>query len=244
MPLARRLGDDQPIFGIDLYPEDLAELGPPFTLEKFAGRLADQLTRHRPNDCYVLGGWCLASVLAYETARQLRARGENAPLVVMFDPPPPEALVSMARPLHLRVAIELFGARARQLLEVRPRDLPQFISNAVSGLNRRRRQAVWLAKNTRSSDPDQPRFDGWLADVYLAASAYRPKSIDAEVALILPTEEDPERMQRSEAAWRRLLGSKLLVHKIEGDHWKIFEEPRVEALAKLLKPLLEGATTR
>ncbi|HEX9623888.1 MAG TPA: amino acid adenylation domain-containing protein, partial [Streptosporangiaceae bacterium] len=40
-----------------------------------------------PDGPYCLGGWSMGGVLAYEMARQLEAKAENIPLLVLIDPP-------------------------------------------------------------------------------------------------------------------------------------------------------------
>ena len=82
--LARRLGPDQPFFA--LQPRGInggALLHT--TVEGMARHYLRAIRRVRPKGPYLLGGRCLGAVVAYEMARQLVARGEDVPLLVVLD---------------------------------------------------------------------------------------------------------------------------------------------------------------
>jgi amino acid adenylation domain-containing protein len=84
--LARALGPEQPLYGLQL--ADPAPLGPVPTVETMAARYLEELPAVAPAGPYALGGWSLGGAIAYEMARQLRAAGEAVELLALIDPAP------------------------------------------------------------------------------------------------------------------------------------------------------------
>ena len=88
--LVRRLGGDQPVFGL-LLP-DLSALPERFTVSDIAANLVEALCASGVAGPYCLAGWSAAGIFACEMARQLRSRGKEVLLVTLFDTSTPEYL--------------------------------------------------------------------------------------------------------------------------------------------------------
>jgi len=84
--LARALGPDQPLYGLQL--PDPAAPGSVPTVETLAARYLEELPAVAPAGPYALSGWSLGGAIAYEMARQLRAAGETVELLALIDPAP------------------------------------------------------------------------------------------------------------------------------------------------------------
>ncbi|HEY6321688.1 MAG TPA: amino acid adenylation domain-containing protein, partial [Thermoanaerobaculia bacterium] len=84
--LARALGPDQPLYGLQL--PDPAPPGSGPTVETLAARYLEELPAVAPAGPYALSGWSLGGAIAYEMARQLRAAGEAVELLALIDPSP------------------------------------------------------------------------------------------------------------------------------------------------------------
>ena len=239
-PLAARLGENRPFFGIGLTASDIAQLDPPYTFEKLAGRLADLLIRHHPNGNYVLGGWCLDAILAYETARQLQSRGRPASLVVLFDSSDPQRLGQLARPLGPGRLWERLRLHARRLKDLPLRQAPRYVAERAGGLRKHWQRASWVGAHA-----NRDRSQGHMAAVvYSAACSYEPQPLDAPVALIIPDDSPSERTRDLPASWQPLVGSRLRVYETAGDHSRMFEEPYVQVLAELLRKILGDQSHR
>jgi thioesterase domain-containing protein len=88
--LARALGTDQPLFGLQSVglqgdDEPLADIEP------MAAAYIAAMRSRRPHGPYRLGGYSMGGVIAYEMARQLREQGESTELLVLFDTYTPAA---------------------------------------------------------------------------------------------------------------------------------------------------------
>ena len=238
-PLARRLSDDRPFLGIGLQPYDLDGLPTPHRLEDIARNFAASLLRSRPQGPYLLGGWCLDAIVAFETARQLRALGKEAPLVVLFDPSHPRRLAQLAKPMHPAVLAERFRGHVEKAANLGARDGARYLAGRVAALGSRFRWAQGMAAYERRIQRGGPSLEDVEQAVHAAASAYRAEPFDGRVALFAPSSDGPERVGESAEAWEPLAGGGLETFEVPGDHYSIFEEPSVAILAAGLEQALE-----
>ena len=72
--LSRHLGKHRPLWM--LRPENGLYAPGPNVIERAATRAAEMIRDHRPHGPYLIGGFCLGGVIAYETARLLEQTGE------------------------------------------------------------------------------------------------------------------------------------------------------------------------
>jgi thioesterase domain-containing protein len=87
--LAQQLGPDQPFFSIQIPPAnrtgDFGGLLNPVSIRTVAAHYVEALIEARPHGPFVLGGWSIGAIIALEMAQQLRTRGRDVPLLVIFD---------------------------------------------------------------------------------------------------------------------------------------------------------------
>ncbi len=82
--LSRRLGPDQPFYG--LQAQGLDGTSPPLkSIEDMAAIYVAEIRNLRPHGPYYLGGYCMGGTVAFEVAQQLRAQGEQVALLALFD---------------------------------------------------------------------------------------------------------------------------------------------------------------
>jgi phthiocerol/phenolphthiocerol synthesis type-I polyketide synthase E len=82
--LARYLGPDQPVYG--LQSQGLSGDGCFYTsIEEMASHYVKELITVQPNGPYYLGGYCLGGTVALEMAQQLSAQGQKVGLVILMD---------------------------------------------------------------------------------------------------------------------------------------------------------------
>jgi thioesterase domain-containing protein/acyl carrier protein len=110
-------GPEHPLYVLP-FPE-FGDTAATCRIEHLAGACLRTLRAVRPRGPYLLGGYSVAGLVAYEMARRLREAGEEVALLALIDTGPPPALTRRA----VR-AIERWGPRlgldyGRQLLLVR-----------------------------------------------------------------------------------------------------------------------------
>jgi amino acid adenylation domain-containing protein/FkbH-like protein len=86
--LARRLGDDQPVFGFSPHGLESAESA---SIEAMAARYVRDMRVVQAYGPYYLGGYCFGGNVAYEMARQLEAAGEKVALLALMNCAPPNS---------------------------------------------------------------------------------------------------------------------------------------------------------
>ena len=81
--LAGHLGPDQPFYGIEPEGMDGKRFQRP-TVEQMAANYLAAIRSVQPTGPYFLGGYCFGGLVAFEMARQLHQRGEQAELLALF----------------------------------------------------------------------------------------------------------------------------------------------------------------
>jgi thioesterase domain-containing protein/acyl carrier protein len=255
--LASRLGDDRPAYA--LQPADLDNYrtleegrgGNGRPLAEVARDLVAAIREVQPGGPYHLGGWSLGGVVAYLAALELRAAGEEVPVLALFDSPaPPEG---GAPPSDyddgelLRVFARFLGARCGKEL---PRPDGEFAGLDFDG---RLHWALETARRAEAVPPDSGLSQiRYLYQVYkngLVSSVRQlwtvePRPYPGRITLFRTREPlaafeaiFPDATER----WAALSGEPLDVHRVAGDHYTMFLEPHGEELGAMLRRCLVAA---
>ena len=230
IPLAWRLGLDQPVLGVTI-PNEL-KLRIPYRVEELAAAQVDSILKFQPSGPYYLAGFSAEGVLAFEVAQQLTARGLDVGLVALVDsacPAEPDPfLVRMMRNAHVHTNDVLQGG-LRQL------------RHAASGIMRRQilrmkinswRFARPLGIPVVRPAPREP-MDVVMANV-IASRNYVPRPYSGRVLLFKRTLDLTGRYRHSDNGWGRVVRDGLEVYPIEGGHLALLAEPGVDILAEKL----------
>ncbi|MDO8431611.1 MAG: AMP-binding protein [Candidatus Binatus sp.] len=230
VPLARRLGDDQPILGITL-PDEL-KLRVPYRLEEIAASEVESILKAHREGPFYLAGFSAEGVLAYEVAQQLAAKGYPAELVVMVD----SACPTVSDPIVARMAR---NARIHAS-HVASGGLSQ-LRETASGIWRRLRLRLrihgWRMARPFGLPISRPTprepMDVILANV-IASREYVPKPYAGRVLLFRRTESLVGRHRLPDNGWGRLVRGGFEVVAVEGGHLALLAEPGVAKVASKL----------
>jgi thioesterase domain-containing protein len=223
LPLARALGDDRPVYGLQAQGLESGQQ-PQETIEAMAAQYVCEIRQCQPQGPYLLAGWSMGGLLALEAARQLTAAGEAPALVAMFDtylslgdlpqhePDEQSPLAQIASQLNVAVA-EL-------------KDLP---------LARQWERIAELAENQSGEGIAEIRRLAAVCRAQLAAVAsFQLQPYDGP-AVLFASERGHSEADRHWPEFCR----KLRVEKVSGDHFSMLREPHVRALAERLGSLLQ-----
>jgi thioesterase domain-containing protein len=204
---ARLIGAEQPVYGVKAIGVDGARQ-PPDSFEAIAAEYVQEITALRPQGPYLLSGYSLGAVVAYELAVQLRALGHQVPLLIAFDmyaPGYPKPLPFARRVLahasafaglswrekknylgqrFRNVKERMLGKVGRTLLQVPiVRSRPESrIAKVFSGIGMRLVQAP--AIEGAGDLPQEALQKVWLA-LNMAHTKYRPtRTLDGRIVLI------------------------------------------------------------
>jgi amino acid adenylation domain-containing protein len=249
--LSRYLSADQPVFGLQHQSQD----GRPVrhkTIERMAAHYIEAIRDIRPRGPYLLGGYCIGGMVAYEMARQLRAQGESVPLVVLLDPDPlnslPAGFLSDGKRLHSQLnGLAVQEYLRRHLRALAPLDPHERLDYVLTGM---KNWLVWMAdrlswicwkilSETLGIPLPLALRPRYLGEIYQAAArAYRPKPYAGRVLLFVT----PGRYHDGELGWGKQISEYLENQELAIDHINLFQEPYVQTFAEKLQPHLSETT--
>nr|WP_256560316.1 non-ribosomal peptide synthase/polyketide synthase [Myxococcus dinghuensis] len=236
--LARLVGTQRPFYGLQAQGVD-GDTAPRTSIEAMAAAYVEAVQEVQPRGPYLLGGWSLGGVVAYEMARQLRARGETVGLLAVFDAYAPRAggMEDAAPRLHsaLLFAKDLMGA-SLATLELDVASLAGREPDEVLG----RLLEAGLASGALPRGMDLSRLRA-LFEVFEAHHAallrYGPRPLSGRTLLFEASEV--EEGATADRGWAALVGAALERHVIPGDHYALLRGRGVQLLAERLKEALE-----
>lgn len=106
--LAANLGKDQPVYSVS--PIQLTEGAMP-TVEDIACRRVESIRQLQPRGPYILGGFCIGALTAYDVARRLASEGEDIKKVFLINP----QLANGVLRSHLRIVEKLAQRRGQDI---------------------------------------------------------------------------------------------------------------------------------
>ena len=242
--LARRIGTDRKFIAVQLFDPSNPSPLPSRTLEEIAADYVGLIREARPHGPYVVIGLCVAGLIAYEAARQLRQAGEQVSLIVMADTWRPGY---MFQPPYLRRLAFNFKRR----LIYRRHTLQRLVSGGI-GIEEfltttRFGKWKWLMRLLSALHLiEQPATvsqvlveDRWfLPALESARNDYRPPVSSCDVVVlqsgVLPAADfvDPK------MGWSDLVKGKLLHFRLPGWHDRMFHDEGAAMIAEHLRPLL------
>lgn len=237
--LARYLGGDQPVWGIQAQGLDGTQ--PPDTkVEEIAARYVRDVLTTNPDGPYLLCGLSFGGIVAFEMARQIRASGRKVDFIGLIDTYAPsyfrsEDLQEKQLPLYLRVMDQIAAIR-----RLAPKNRLAFIENKLrSGMSRMQNAngKTVIAEDVREYLPAVLKSIKRASEQ--ATVDYFPKPYDGEVVLFRALERLWSYKDRY-MGWGGLAET-ITVREVVGNHYTVIQEPCVQELAKALRRALDEA---
>ena len=231
--LVRRLGGDQPVFGL-LLP-DLSALPERFTVSDIAANLVEALCAAGVDGPYYLAGWSAAGIFACEMARQLRSRGKEVLLVTLFDTSTPEYLRSFAGWRKFPVRAYLWFEKVLYHLK-KSRGLP---FRKAWGYFRERMTMFKLPapKRGRATGPHT-----WQIQ-YRTVFEHRSEPCETPLVLFRSAALQVGLFREPLLGWGKVARGGLIAHEMPGEHHSMFLEPHVQQLAALWQECAQQVRT-
>jgi amino acid adenylation domain-containing protein len=236
LPLARCLGFDQPLLGVDPALLEPGQLPVECTMEDIAACLAKLIRDVQPEGPYYLGGFCGGGLVAYAIASELMAQGEKIAVLALFEPHTcyydhvecskrsgPGPRMRMLK-FHLENLRALESEKASDYIRHRARVHFRYLNGVFSKPLGR---LVLRPQKGRARDINEI-----LTSAY---HVYRPQPFTGPIALFQATRREPG------SEWERQywadLASTLTIYEIPGySNWlaSFFAQPNVEVIANKL----------
>ncbi len=219
LPLARRLADLCPVYGLqspDL-PATQSQSAP--SIEELAARYLEAVREVQPSGPYRLAGWSMGGLVTFELARQLRRLGEAVAWIVLLD---------VRAPSQRRDDPYLQDQALRRVFE---QDLAALTTSdqASGGLEGpfRRFAANYQALFTYG------RGETWTADV---------EPLEGPVHVWRAADGANAEIAAPALGWAELIEGPIHEAILPGNHYSILQPPHVEETARRLRALLTGGS--
>jgi amino acid adenylation domain-containing protein len=217
--LARYLGTDQPVFGLQAqYPEDLEGEHSRAAVNEIVTEYLEALRTVRPTGPYQLIGLCRGAHIAYEMARRLEQEGKEVALVGILDTWVMENTYNN---------FWRFQHNAKRLIALTLRGIKNqlaFTSKNVEGNGHKTADANERKQRTMK--------------LYFPGRDFVPKSLAGRVAVFRTRRQPRNRIHDEHLGWGKLAKGGVDLHFIPGGHDNVLQEPYVKGLATALKKCL------
>ncbi|HYG64199.1 MAG TPA: thioesterase domain-containing protein, partial [Thermoanaerobaculia bacterium] len=235
--LARRLGSDQPVYGLRSPQEPVTDL------RQMAALYVEAARQAQPTGPYRLAGWSMGGLVAYEMARQLVAQGEAVELVALIDAASPQWWAEQPRPSDAELVagfsrdlVRLFGAAQVPAVRLDAADVGGNLARVLEVGHR----AGVVPESVGLSDLRR-LFDIFRAN-RLALSSYPSLPYSGSLELIRATASMQEVGEDLYQGWSELATGGVTVHDLQGDHYSIVLGDGVEQLAASLRDAFKRVT--
>jgi thioesterase domain-containing protein len=252
---------DQPVFAVcsdeeqTIIEEVQSGNVPSVSIERLAESYYRDIVRHRPQGPYRLAGHSSGGILALELACQMRARGEQVEVVLLFDAMLPYFIRrKWSKWLKLQIA-EIATGHGRERLQ-------RLVSLIHARLTR------WKATSRRG-----PSYETWVLNaqpqvdqppavasvivparvraIELAEKRWHTEratrlSVDFPVVLFRVTERGygPAFEFPEDLGWGTYLGEWLSVVMVQGGHMSMLEPPNVAELSRQVRRFLRNSGSK
>ncbi len=234
--LARYLGPDQPCYGLQARGLDDGQ-APHARIEDMAACYIQALQTVQPTGPYLLGGWSMGGVVAFEMAQQLHAQGQRVALLALLDGRIPtsdetfpeedsEAITLVERYFGISFgSMESLAklARDQQLAFVLERAKSAGLVPAELDISQARRFVEIVRSNLRATQDYGLHLYPGRITFFKASETLDGASSDRTMG------------------WSDWAGGGVDVHVVPGNHANLMYEPHVEVLAKELTACIEQA---
>ncbi len=240
-PFAKLLGPDQPVFGMD-WP-DPATLPQPQSIAALAEYFVQVIRSYQPHGPYLIGGWCIAGIVAFEIAQQLTAAGEEVKWLLLFDGANLHTLFGRTFGERTRGKLLFWWHAAtfhlRHLAHIQPNERLRYLVGRWQTV-RIRAGAVMRRVFRRNQGMRISCVQKITALVQTAATDYRPVRYRGRVAYFrrgtIPGQQgfDPQ------FGWGDVVERGLKVIETTGRHGEMWHSPHVESMAAAARELLKN----
>jgi pimeloyl-ACP methyl ester carboxylesterase/acyl carrier protein len=237
--LARMLGPDQPVYGLQAVGLDGRQ--PRHTsVEAMARHYVEEIRSFQPNGPYYLCAYSLGGWIAWEIAQQLHLAGQRIGLLALLDTHATCRLpfVLQVRMLGSRLLVR-FGFHVRRLFTLPPREWPGYAAGRFAAL----RFLLWRTRPpapSSAADSADPAFPGTAhaGDHYCELTfRYRPSCYAGAVDWFCSEHSSPKAL----IALKRLARAGVRQHLVAGDHHTLLDEEHVNGFAATFRQALLNA---
>jgi len=232
--LSRHLGPDQPFYGLQAQGLD-GEKEPHARVESMASHYVELLQTVQTQGPYLLGGWSLGGVVAFEMAQQLQAQGQEVALLALIDsyaltgdqePEPDDVTLLGDLALDLGLPLNQIAFERDRFEQLEPDERLAYV------LEEAKRAGV--VPSDIELIQVRHLFQVFKSNVQ-AMRRYVPYAYPGPIALFKASEQFDEQVFAEDLGWGVLAAGGVAMYAVPGNHYTVIREPNVEALAGQLE---------
>jgi amino acid adenylation domain-containing protein len=250
-PLARLIGPDQPFYG--LQARGLDGIQEPFTqMEAMAAYYVEEILKLQPDGPYLLGGYSLGGVIAFEMAQQLHGQGRRVAFLAVLDEPAPisngrrkvssGAIGNVARNFphwlrdHVwrRSAAEVFADVQRRLGSIAQKS----VRRIFSPFGVKPYEATVAEVMDMVQLPETRRRI--MEALYQALMNYSPRVYPGGITLFRTRAQPLLASYGKDKGWGKLAAQGVEVRMVSGNHRNMYEETHAHILAEEMRAALKA----
>lgn len=242
----------QPLGGPPVYALDSPFLKCPteytqqFPFQRVASIYIDEIRRVQPSGPYMIGGWSMGGIFAFEVARQLLESGEDVTALLLIDAPCPRTIPPL--PEATMTVLEEAGVFSG-------------LDKSKKGISEATRlHAVACVRCLGHFEPQPMRPSGRLGHVSVIWA--RDGVLDevgedarekAERGLMTGSEREAARAAKDwlmgkrdygPAGWEELIGKEISCEVVAGNHFSMMKSPFIHAVSDVVKRVVAKVIAR
>ncbi|WP_414752446.1 amino acid adenylation domain-containing protein [Anabaena sp. CCY 9910] len=233
--LARYLGEEQPIYGLQSLGLD-GKQAPLNRVEDMANAYLQEIRSIQPNGPYFIAGYSFGGLVAYEMAQQLYTQGQKIGLLALLDTSCPN--LQITRPSLTKFV----RVHVNNLWKLQPQEKLIYIRNWLK----------WYLKNKNTRDVLIQDWQEVLENSHIvnvidanvqAYENYTAQPYAGAMTLFRSSIQPVKLSDNIDLGWHDLVTGGLEIHHLTGDHSRLLKEPHVQKLTEQLQICLERSLT-
>jgi amino acid adenylation domain-containing protein len=231
--LSQELGLEQPFYGLQSPPADSFPESS-ISIERMATLYNREIRSVQPVGPYLLGGWSMGGLVAWEMAQQLVKEGETIGLLALIDTKPPSKYRESDDRAGEISMLARFASDMSQLVGRDPRPLAEQFSQATPQDQWNMVQETLTSYGVLAPKTAHAEMTA-LLNVFtrnaLAMNNYSLHLCEQSVVYFRASETS-ERVSKSWTTWA---GGAIQFHLVPGNHFTMLRRPNVRVIAEVLQ---------
>lgn len=239
--LTQHLGADQPLIYLDTGLLEVLE--PAEHIRDRAKLCLAELKRLQPQGPYLLGGFCMGGLVAFETALQLQAQGEEVAFLALAE----SWLASQMqrqkpKPLPELPVIRTLYFHSQKLIGLKPSDRLDYVVNEIKRVpSLIDRLLASIKRVFKPESPAQQAQREWMFRGGEAVHSYIPScAYPGRIYFYFSQITDESKSLIEQSGWEKFVSDQIEVEVFAGDHHSIMREPDVQRLAEAIKATIDS----
>ena len=230
---SQELGFEQPFYGLQSPPANFSPESD-ISIEQMATLYNREIRSVQPVGPYLLSGWSMGGLVAWEMAQQLMKEGETMGLLALMDTTPPSGYLEADDRADEISMLARFALDMSRLVGKDPRPLVEQFFQADAQDQWKMVQETLTSYGVLAPKTAHAEMTA-LLNVFtrnaLAMNNYSLHPSDQSVVFFRAS-ETPERFSK---LWTKWSGGGIQFHLVPGDHFTMLRRPNVRIIAETLQ---------